>query len=66
ETGDVLAKNPHINFFNNQRGYLSIDITPETWTTNFRVIDYVSRPGAPVKTRKSFVLEAGTPGMNDA
>ncbi len=65
ETEAVLAKNPHIGFFNNQRGYLAIDVTPETWTTHYRVVDYVSRPGAPIKTRKSFVVNAGKPGMTE-
>jgi hypothetical protein len=46
DTPAVLAKNPHIRFFNNQRGYLAIDVTPQTWTTHYRVVDYVSQPGA--------------------
>jgi len=62
----VLAKNPHIAFYNNQRGYLSCEVTPELWRTHFRVVDYVSRPGAPLKTRKTLVVEAGRPGLREA
>jgi hypothetical protein len=29
------------------------------------VVDYVSQPGAPIKTRRSFVVEAGAGGMNE-
>lgn len=65
DTPAVLADNPHMRFFNGQRGYLSLDVTPETWTTHFRVVDYVSRPGAPIRTRKSFAVQAGDPGMSE-
>lgn len=52
----VLAENPHIRFFNNQRGYVRCDLTPERWQADYRVLPYVQRPGAPVTTRASFVI----------
>ena len=33
---------------------------------DYRVVPYVKRPGAPISTRKSFVVEAGHPGLKDA
>ncbi|HEU4628417.1 MAG TPA: alkaline phosphatase D family protein [Gemmatimonadaceae bacterium] len=58
----MMAANPHVKFYNGQRGYLRCAITPERWTTDYRVVPYVDRPGAPVSTRASFVVEAGRPG----
>ncbi len=53
----IAEANPHIAFYNGQRGYLRCVVTPETWRTDFRVVPYVSKPGAPVSTRASFVVE---------
>lgn len=66
ETPQIPAQNPHMKFFNDQRGYLSIDVTPEQWQTHFRIIDYVSRRGAALKTRASYVVEAGRPSLQGA
>jgi alkaline phosphatase D len=62
----VVAENPHIKFFNGQRGYILCKLTPEEWRADYRVLPYVSRPGAPVYTRASFVTEAGNPGLQPA
>jgi len=37
-------------------------VTRTEWTADFRKVDYVSRPGAPVRTLASFVIEDGQPG----
>jgi alkaline phosphatase D len=64
ETGDrILAENPHIRFFNGQRGYVSCTVTPELWRSDYRVVPYVTQPGAEITTRASFVTEAGNPGL---
>ncbi|CAL9484447.1 Alkaline phosphatase D [Streptomyces sp. enrichment culture] len=57
-----LAANPHMKFFNSQRGYVRCRVTPETWSSDFRVVPYVLRPGAPVSTRATWVVENGVPG----
>ncbi|WP_433555836.1 alkaline phosphatase D family protein [Pseudonocardia xinjiangensis] len=57
-----MAENPHIKFINRDRGYVRSVVTPTEWTADFRTVDYVSRPGAPVGTRASFVIEDGRPG----
>ncbi len=59
--GVVLDENPHIRFFDNQRGYVRCRLTPEEWRTDYRVVPYVKRPGAPIRTRASFVIEDGDP-----
>ncbi|MDA0564518.1 alkaline phosphatase D family protein [Streptomonospora sp. S1-112] len=58
-----LAANPHFHFVNEQRGYVRCRLTPREWRTDFRVVPYVSRPGAPVSTRATFVVEDGQPGV---
>jgi alkaline phosphatase D len=63
---DVVAENPHIKFFNGQRGYVRCTLTPEEWRADYRVVPYVSQPGARVYTRASFVVEAGNPGLRPA
>ncbi|HWO98344.1 MAG TPA: alkaline phosphatase D family protein [Bacillus sp. (in: firmicutes)] len=58
-TAQILQENPHIKFHNNQRGYVRCTVTPENWKTDFLVVPYVSRPGAPIETRASFIVEDG-------
>jgi alkaline phosphatase D len=58
----VLADNGHIHFANHQRGYVRCVVTPARWTADYRVVPFVSRPGAPMSTRGSFTIEAGHPG----
>ncbi|MBL1077432.1 alkaline phosphatase D family protein [Nocardia sp. 2] len=60
----VLPGNPHIRFFNNRRGYVRTRISPREVRADFRAVPYVSREGAPVETRASFVIEDGRPGLN--
>lgn len=57
-----LPENPHVRFYNNQRGYVRCVITPDRWQTDYRVLPFVEKPGAEVKTRASFVVENGRPG----
>ena len=63
DTAETLAENPHIKFFNNQRGYVRCTLTPETWRTDYRVVPFVSQPGSRVFTRASFVVEDANPGI---
>ena len=63
DTARTLAENPHIKFFNNQRGYVRCRVTPREWRADYRVVPYVSQPGAPVFTRASFAVEADNPGL---
>lgn len=62
-TAAVLARNPHIRFFNNRRGYCLHEATPARLETTFRAVSYVTRPGAPREDRGRFVVEAGRPGL---
>ncbi len=57
-----LAENPHIKFINRKRGYVRNIVTPDIWTVDFRIVDFVHAQGAPVTTRASYVIENGRPG----
>jgi alkaline phosphatase D len=58
-----LAANPDLKFFNNQRGYIRCLLTPRDWRADYRVLEYVSRPGAPITTRASFIVQNGRSGL---
>ena len=56
-----LPENPHVDFYNNQRGYVRCLLTPDKWQTDYRVLPFVRNP-ARISTRASFVVESGRPG----
>jgi hypothetical protein len=58
----ILAKNPCVRFFNGERGYVRCTVTPREWRSDFRTVAYVSRPGAPIITRETYLVESGRPG----
>jgi len=61
---ELLSENPFVKFHNAERGYVSCEVTPKTWRTDFKTVEYVSRPGAPLNVRASFVVEDGRPLLN--
>jgi alkaline phosphatase D len=63
---NLLRANPHVRFFNGQRGYLRCTLTADAFSTDFRVLEYVKRPGSPISTRATFVVETGRPGLQRA
>ena len=58
----LLAENPSVRFYNGQRGYVRCHLTPEQCQADYQVLEYVTRPGSPISTRASFVVEDGRPG----
>jgi alkaline phosphatase D len=58
----ILSENPFVKFYNSQRGYVSCDVTAREMRADYRIVDYVSRPGAPSRTRASFIVADGRPG----
>jgi alkaline phosphatase D len=62
-----LSDNPHVRFFESRwRGYLRCQVDHRRWRTDLRVVETVQRPGAPVRTLASFVVEQGRPGPQRA
>ncbi|PQO48120.1 alkaline phosphatase D family protein [Blastopirellula marina] len=58
----LKSENPFVKFFNGERGYVSCTVTPDEWRSDYQVVEYVDKPGAPLVTRASFVVESGKPG----
>jgi alkaline phosphatase D len=63
---ELMAENPGVKFFNAERGYVRCTVTPKTWQTDFRTVTHIDKPGAPIMTRASYVLESGVPGAKPA
>jgi alkaline phosphatase D len=66
DTAAILAENPHIKFFNGQRGYVRCRLTQDAWQADYRVLPYVKEPGASIVTRASLVVEDGNPRIQTA
>lgn len=62
DTPKILAENPFVKFLNLERGYVSCELTPQTFTSHYRTVPFVDKPDAPLVTRKSFIVESGRPG----
>jgi alkaline phosphatase D len=62
----ALPDNLHVKFQSSRRGYLRCHLDGAAWRTDLCVLPYVSRPGAPVETAASFVIEDGSPGLQRA
>ncbi|GII04555.1 alkaline phosphatase D family protein [Planobispora takensis] len=65
-THPFLAANPHLKFYNNQRGYVLTRIGRGLLSADFKVLPQVTRPGARAYTRARFLLEDGIPGVRQA
>jgi alkaline phosphatase D len=62
----ILKDNPFVKFHNAERGYLKCEVDAKLFRTDYRTVPYVVKPGAPVNTRASFVVEPGKPGVKPA
>ena len=65
-TEGLYSQNPFVKFWNGQRGYVRCRVTSGLWTSDYRVVDYVTRRGSPISTRASFVVEEGRAGVERA
>ncbi|GAA4537291.1 alkaline phosphatase D family protein [Pseudonocardia xishanensis] len=61
-----LRRNPHLRFRSNRRGYVRARYAADGVTADFRVVDAVTTPGAPVRTAASFVIPDRDPGLHPA
>ncbi len=62
----TLAENPFVKFHTAERGYVRCIVTPNQWRSDYQAVEYVTRPGAPLITRASFVVADGKPGVESA
>lgn len=63
---ELMTGNPSVRFHNSERGYVRCTVTPQNWRTDFRVVEDITKPGAPVITRASYVVDSGTAGAKPA
>lgn len=63
---EMQSKNPFVKFHNRQRGYIRCTVTPETWTSDYMVVNQVLDPGGETTVRASFVVESGNSEINPA
>ncbi len=61
----TLPVNPHILFNKHLRGYVRTVTRPTQMSVDFRVLDRVTARDYPVKTAKSYVIQAGNPGLQN-
>lgn len=58
----ALRHNPHVDFYDARRGYVHCSVGRNRMTARYRIVPYVQRPGAPVETLATFVVQDGRPG----
>lgn len=58
----AIPHNFHFDFYNSQRGYVVVSVTPDRWTSTYRRVSTVEAPGGAVDTLATFVVEDGRPG----
>ncbi|MBY0382044.1 MAG: alkaline phosphatase D family protein [Xanthobacteraceae bacterium] len=62
-----LPDNPHVHFFESRkRGYSFVELTAKNMTTRFRAVSDVRKPDATIATLKTYVVEDGRPGAQEA
>jgi|GEM_PF-94702 len=58
-----LAANPHVKFYNGSyRGWTMCHVTPQAWTTTYRVVTHPSQATATAHTVATYRVASGTPG----
>ncbi len=61
----LMQQDPHIKFYNRQRGYVRHVVTPGRWQADYQVLDKVSVPDGRMTTRRGFVVEIGSGRLMD-
>jgi alkaline phosphatase D len=56
---NVLRTNPQIRYFNARRGYVRCQASEKHFRADYRLLEYVTRPGSPVATRVAWAVEPG-------
>ena len=64
--GALAADNSHIKWQNGRRGYVSCVVTPEEWRAEYRTLEFISKPDAPVATPTKWVVRNGVAGIQGA
>ena len=60
---ELIEFNPHIKFYNEQRGYVCFTVPPTEIISEVKVIPYVTRPNAEINTIAKFKVKNGVSGV---
>ncbi len=63
---ELYSENPFVKFHSTERGYVRCRVAPGVWKSDYQMVEYVTRPGAPINTRASFVLESNDSTLKHA
>lgn len=66
QLSDYESTLPAMRWHNARRGYVRCEVTPREWRTEYRIVPYVTRPGAPIETAATFVVTRGRAGAERA
>ena len=62
----ILANNPQLKFINDQRGYLTCEVSRDEWRTNYMVVDRVSSRGGALSKRATMAAGHGQVALREA
>ena len=62
-TPDWYRENPHLKMYNGRRGYVLVTVSEQQCRADYRIVEYVSKPHAPVMTHSSWMVENGRRGV---
>jgi alkaline phosphatase D len=62
----LYAENPGVKYHNAQRGYVRTTVTPTKLTSDYCIVEDVTKPGAPLVVKASYAVESGRAGAQRA
>jgi alkaline phosphatase D len=63
----AVRQAPWVQYFEaRHRGYVRVELTPETLRSDYRLVEAVDQPESTIETASSWVVEAGNPGAQEA
>ena len=62
----IQPDNPHVAYHSNRRGYVVCEVTPETWKSDFMILDRVEVPDGTPTLGGSLTVEAGNPSAQQS
>ena len=65
-TRTAMAENPHVKWQDARRGYVMCSVDAKAWNTEYKTVEYIRRPGAPLLPPKKWRVEHGRPGVQQA
>ncbi|MEO5923395.1 MAG: alkaline phosphatase D family protein [Bryobacteraceae bacterium] len=66
QTQSWYRENPHLKMYNNRRGYMLLTLDQKQCRADYRTVEYVTRPGAPIRTHSTWMVENGQLGVKKA